>query len=50
MESSDLQNRYKHIFDYTIINNTIEDTVEDLVNHLQQLEHSPEWVPASWMY
>ncbi|XP_057302623.1 peripheral plasma membrane protein CASK-like [Hydractinia symbiolongicarpus] len=49
-ESNDLKNRYKHLFDHTIVNNTIEDTVEDLISHMQQLEHSSEWVPASWMY
>ena len=49
-DSNDLKNRYRHFFDFTIVNNTIEETVETIIQHLQKLEQSIEWVPAAWYY
>lgn len=49
-ESNELKTRYKHYFDHVIINNSIEDTVDELLRHLQSIEEAAEWSPTSWMY
>uniref|UniRef100_A0A7M5VBE5 Peripheral plasma membrane protein CASK n=2 Tax=Clytia hemisphaerica TaxID=252671 RepID=A0A7M5VBE5_9CNID len=49
-DSTDLKNRYQHFFDYTVINETIDETVEKIVDHLEELAGSSAWIPASWYY
>ena len=49
-DSTDLRNRYRHFFDYTIVNKVIDDTVETIVKHLNDIESASGWIPASWHY
>ena len=49
-DSTDLRNRYRHFFDYTIVNQVIDDTVEKIVEHLKEMESASAWIPASWHY
>lgn len=49
-ESRHLQELYKHYFDFTVVNNSIEDTVNTIINHLNDAESKPDWIPSSWFY
>ena len=48
-ESESLKERFGHYFDLTIRNHNIDDTIEELLNSLNELE-KPQWVPTSWLY
>lgn len=49
MESETLREQFGHLFNLTIINHNIDDTIEELVAALNDLD-KPQWVPASWLY
>ena len=49
-ESEALRHTYGHLFDLTIVNNDIEDTIRLLEDSLERLGSQPQWVPASWIY
>ena len=41
---------YGHMFDITIVNNDIEETVLELERAIQRLYSGPQWVPVAWVY
>ena len=49
-ESEALRKTYGHLFDLTIINNDIDDTIRLLENSFEQIRTTPQWVPVSWVY
>lgn len=49
-ESDNLRQKYGHLFDLTIVNNDIDDTIRLLENYFEQLRTTPQWVPVSWVY
>jgi len=49
-ESVVLQEMYGHMFDITIVNNDIEETVLELERAIQRLYSGPQWVPVAWVY
>ncbi|XP_076334271.1 peripheral plasma membrane protein CASK-like isoform X2 [Tachypleus tridentatus] len=49
-ESELLQQIHGHLFDFTIINNNIEETINTLEQQLKQINKTSQWVPVSWVY
>ena len=49
-ESESLRKSHGHLFDLTIVNNDIDDTIRLLETSFEQLHASPQWVPVSWVY
>lgn len=49
-DSESLRQTYGHLFDLTIVNNDIDDTIRLLENDLERLRRTPQWVPVSWVY
>ncbi|KAK2573489.1 Peripheral plasma membrane protein CASK [Acropora cervicornis] len=49
-ESETLRKNHGHLFDLTIVNNDIDDTIRLLETSFEQLHVSPQWVPVSWVY
>ncbi|XP_054168761.1 peripheral plasma membrane protein CASK-like [Oppia nitens] len=49
-ESLLLQKLYKHYFDFTIINNDIEETAILVEKAFNLIQGSGQWVPCSWVY
>ncbi|XKL62243.1 hypothetical protein PGB90_002076 [Kerria lacca] len=49
-DSEMLQKAYKHLFDITIINEDIDDTLNELEQSLETAHTTPQWVPVSWVY
>lgn len=49
-ESDTLHQTYGHLFDLTIVNNDIDDTIRLLENAIDQLHKTSQWVPVSWVY
>ncbi|XP_020621594.1 peripheral plasma membrane protein CASK-like isoform X2 [Orbicella faveolata] len=49
-DSDSLRQTYGHLFDLTIVNNDIEDTIRLLEDDLERLRRTPQWVPVSWVY
>ncbi len=48
-ESEALKEQCGHLFDATIVNHNIDETIEKLIPILDDL-HKPQWVPSAWMY
>ena len=44
-----LKDQLGHYFDITIRNHNINDTIEELVTALGELDKH-QWVPTSWLY
>lgn len=49
-ESDALRQTYGHLFDLTIVNNDIDDTIRLLEDALERLHKTSQWVPVSWVY
>lgn len=49
-ESDALRQTYGHLFDLTIVNNDIDDTIRLLEDALERLHKMSQWVPVSWVY
>ena len=49
-DSDSLRQTYGHLFDLTIVNNDIDDTIRLLEDELERLRRTPQWVPVSWVY
>lgn len=49
-ESESLRKSYGHLFDLTIVNNDIDDTIRLLESSFERLHTTPQWVPVSWVY
>ncbi|XP_032236089.2 peripheral plasma membrane protein CASK isoform X1 [Nematostella vectensis] len=49
-ESDQLRQTYGHLFDLTIVNNDIDETIAQLEEALERLGTTPQWVPISWIY
>ncbi|XP_020902386.1 peripheral plasma membrane protein CASK isoform X2 [Exaiptasia diaphana] len=49
-ESEALRQSYGHLFDLTIINNDIDETIHLLEEALDRLSDSSQWVPVNWIY
>ena len=50
MESEQLRKQHEHYFDLTIVNRNIDDTIQEVIDALYDLETKPQWVPAGWIY
>ncbi|KAG8230167.1 hypothetical protein J437_LFUL006099 [Ladona fulva] len=49
-ESDLLRQAYGHLFDVTIVNNDIEETIAALEAGLERVRATPQWVPVAWVY
>lgn len=49
-DSEALGQKYNYLFDMTIVNHNIEETITNLESSLAKLQNSSQWVPASWIY
>ncbi|XP_050534338.1 peripheral plasma membrane protein CASK isoform X3 [Daktulosphaira vitifoliae] len=49
-ESELLQRAYEHLFDITIVNEDIEETIEELEKVMDRVHSTPQWVPVAWVY
>lgn len=47
--SEELRSKYRHYFDYVIVNNAIEETVDELIKQMENLYSQPQWVSSSWL-
>ncbi|XP_041374840.1 MAGUK p55 subfamily member 7-like [Gigantopelta aegis] len=43
-----IEERYGHLFDNVIVNETIEDATADLVQIAEQIEKDLQWIPIGW--
>ncbi|KAL4148933.1 hypothetical protein QTP88_003065 [Uroleucon formosanum] len=49
-ESELLQRAYEHLFDITIVNEDIEETIDELEKVMERVHTTPQWVPVAWVY
>ncbi|XP_008180809.1 peripheral plasma membrane protein CASK isoform X2 [Acyrthosiphon pisum] len=49
-ESELLQRAYEHLFDITIVNEDIEETIDELERVMERVHTTPQWVPVAWVY
>ncbi|XP_050429430.1 peripheral plasma membrane protein CASK isoform X3 [Adelges cooleyi] len=49
-ESELLRRAYEHLFDITIVNEDIEETIEELERVMDSVHKDPQWVPVAWVY
>ena len=49
-ESELLRQAYSHFFDFTIVNNDIDETIRKLETSMEKINSMPQWVPVSWVY
>ena len=49
-ENDEIKDIYSHYFDITLCNEKLEDTVDQLIRHLNHLANNSQWVPISWVY
>ncbi|XP_022244339.1 peripheral plasma membrane protein CASK-like isoform X2 [Limulus polyphemus] len=49
-ESELLRQAYGHLFDMTIVNNNIDETIETLEKAIENINVTSQWVPVSWVY
>ena len=43
-----MEERFGHLFDNVIVNETIEDATSDLIQIAEQMEKEPQWIPIGW--
>ncbi|KJH41963.1 PDZ/DHR/GLGF domain protein [Dictyocaulus viviparus] len=49
-ESEILRQAFGHLFDYVIVNNDIDETINQLENIAEKLPICSQWLPVSWVY
>lgn len=49
-ESQLLEQTYEHVFNLSIVNNDIDETIQLLEHAVQQTTLNPQWVPVRWVY
>ncbi|PIK55988.1 putative MAGUK p55 subfamily member 6, partial [Apostichopus japonicus] len=49
-ESERIEQLYSHLFDFTIVNDNLDDTCDELLLELENLETQRQWVPVTWVY
>jgi guanylate kinase len=49
-ESKRLEREYSNFFDCVLVNENIDETFEQLMEILDQLNSDPQWVPVGWVY
>ena len=49
-ESDLLRQAYGHLFDLTIVNNDIEETIAALERAIDRVHSTPQWIPVAWVY
>lgn len=49
-ESDLLRQAYGHLFDLTIVNNDIEETIAALERAIERVHATPQWIPVAWVY
>ncbi|KAJ8019747.1 MAGUK p55 subfamily member 6 [Holothuria leucospilota] len=49
-ESARIEQLYSHLFDFTIVNNHLEETCEEILFELENMETNRQWVPVTWVY
>jgi len=48
-ESELLRGAYQHYFDFTIVNNDIDRTINQLENAIESVQSKEQWIPANWV-
>ncbi|KAK7507133.1 hypothetical protein BaRGS_00001068 [Batillaria attramentaria] len=43
-----LEERYGHVFDHTIVNDSLTDAMTELLMVASKIEKEPQWVPVGW--
>ena len=46
--SNKLEERYGHVFDCTIVNDSLTDAMTELLMVASKIEKEPQWVPVGW--
>ena len=49
-ESELLKTAYGHVFDKTVVNDDIEETIKVLETVMNEIHGKPQWIPSSWVY
>ncbi|XP_031979751.1 55 kDa erythrocyte membrane protein isoform X2 [Corvus moneduloides] len=49
-DSENIRSRYAHYFDLSLVNNSVEESLQLLQEAFEQACSSPQWVPVSWVY
>ncbi|XP_015114432.1 peripheral plasma membrane protein CASK isoform X2 [Diachasma alloeum] len=49
-ESDLLKQSYGHFFDFTIVNDDIEETIGQLEAAIERIQKTPQWTPVRWVY
>ena len=49
-ESELLKTAYGHVFDHTMVNDDIEETIKILENVMNEIHNSTQWIPSAWVY
>ncbi|XP_051823709.1 55 kDa erythrocyte membrane protein [Antechinus flavipes] len=49
-DSETIHHRYAHYFDFTLVNNGIDESLKIVQEAFEQACTSPQWVPVSWVY
>lgn len=46
--SARMEERYGHVMDYVILNDSLTDALTELLMIASKLEKEPQWVPVGW--
>jgi hypothetical protein len=46
--SRKIEERYSHVFDYVIMNDSLTDATTELLMVASRIEKEPQWVPVGW--
>lgn len=49
-ESDMLKKNYGHFFDFTVVNNDIDETIKQLDNAINKANSERQWIPVTWIY
>ena len=49
-ESELLKTAYGHVFDQTVVNDDIEETIKILEAVMNEIHGKPQWIPSAWVY
>ena len=45
-----MKSAYGHIFDRTVVNDDIEETIKTLESAMNEIHNTPQWIPSAWVY
>eukprot|EP00069_Balaena_mysticetus_P005249 bmy_17924T0 len=49
-DSEAIRSQYAHYFDLSLVNNSVDETLQKLQEAFDRACSSPQWVPVSWVY